>query len=138
MLVNPAGMVSYILPDILKKKVWSPLQIFSLNGFPTCIGVVNGTPNIQIRKPKENSTSFINGKGYHSLNVQACVDYNYCFFDIVIKWPGSVHDARLFENSGINTKLREGIIPLCKKTIVDGEQAVSICILGDPAYPLLI
>ena len=69
--------------------------------------------------------------------MQACVDYNYCFFDIVIKWPGSVHDARALGNSGINTKLREGIIPPCKKTIVDGEQAVPICILCDPAYPLL-
>ena len=42
-----------------------------------------------------------------------------------------------FGNLGMNTKLREGIIPPCKKTIVDSEQAVPICILGDPAYPLL-
>ena len=105
-------------------------------GFPQCRGTFDGT-HIPIRKPKENPTSFINRKGYYSLNVQAYVDYNYCFFDVVIKWPGSVHDARVFGNSGINTKLREGIIPPCKKTIVDGEQAVPICILGDPAYPLL-
>ena len=55
----------------------------------------------------------------------------------MIKWPGSVHDTRVLGNSGINTKLREKIIPPCKKTIVDGEQAVPVCILGDAAYPLL-
>ena len=43
----------------------------------------------------------------------------------------------MFGISGINAKLREGVIPPCKKTIVDGEQAVPICIPGDPAYPLL-
>ena len=111
-------------------------NFFVRYGFPQCTGAVDGT-HIPIRKPKENQTSFINRKGYHSLNVQACVDYKYCFFDVVIKWLGSVHDARVFGNSGINAKLRNGIISPCKKTIVDGEQAVPICILGDPAYPLL-
>ena len=103
----------------------SAANFFARYGFPQCIGAVDGT-HISIRKPKENPTSFINRKGYHSPNVQACVDYNYCCFDVVIKWPGSVHDARVFGNSGINTN-----------TIVDGEQAVPICILGDPTYLLL-
>ncbi|CAB3978951.1 Hypothetical predicted protein [Paramuricea clavata] len=100
------------------------------------VGAVDGT-HIPIRKPKEDPTSYVNRKGYHSINVQACVNYRYCFFDVVIKWPGSVHDARMFGNSAINTKLRDGVIPPCKKSIVDGEQDVPICILGDPAYPLL-
>ena len=56
---------------------------------------------------------------------------------MVIKWPGSVHDARVFGNSTINMKFRNGVISPCKKGIVEGEQEVPVCQLGDPVYPLL-
>ena len=97
---------------------------------------MDGT-HVPITKSKENATGFINRKGFLSLNIQACVDYKYMFFDTVIKWPGSVHDSRVFGNSSINQKLRDGVIPKCPKVVVDDEDPVPICILGDPAYPLL-
>ena len=57
--------------------------------------------------------------------------------DVVIKWPGSVHDARILCNSKLNEMLRNGFIPSLPKVIVPSTDPVPICVLGDPAYSLL-
>ena len=106
------------------------------HGFPQCIDAIDGT-HIEIAKPSKHYSDFINRKVYFSLNVQAVCDYKYCFQDIVVKWTGSVHDARIFLNFSIIGMPRNRIIPPCEKILVEGRDPAPVFLLGDPAYPPL-
>ena len=57
-------------------------------------------------------SDYINQKGKFTINCQAAGYYRYCFIEVVVKWPGSVHDARIFSNSSIKLLLQGEIIPL--------------------------
>ena len=67
--------------------------------------------------------------------MQALCDSKCVFMDVVVKWPGSVHDARMFANSKVNQCLKDGTIPQCRSRILDKD--VPVFIIGDPAYPLM-
>ena len=111
-------------------------NVLNAHGLSPCLCAIDGT-HIRIKQPRETYIDYINRKGFPSINVQALCDYQCCFLDVVLKWPVSVHDSRIFLQSTINNMLRTEVIPKCEKAIIDGEISVPICILGDSAYPLL-
>ena len=57
-------------------------------------------------------SDYINQKDKFTINCQAVAYYRYCFMEVVVKWPGSVHDAQIFSNSSIKLLLAGEIIPL--------------------------
>ena len=61
-------------------------------------------------------------KGFFSLNVQAVCGPDLQFFNIIHRWPGSVHHSRIFANSSLHAQLQA--------RDHDGN------LLGDSAYPL--
>ncbi|XP_052259893.1 putative nuclease HARBI1 isoform X2 [Dreissena polymorpha] len=82
-------------------------EFYSIAGFPNVLGFVDCT-HVKIRAPKRNEMDFVNRKGYHSVNIQMICDPQFLITDVVVKWPGSVHDSRIFRESSICAKFENG------------------------------
>ena len=57
--------------------------------------------------------------------------------DVECKWPGIVHDAKVFANSYICKRLRSSDLPTIFQTISNSEVKIPNYLIGDSAYPLL-
>ena len=92
-------------------------------GFPQVPGAIDGT-HIPIISLQENPSDYYNLKGFHSIIMQAVVDFRGLFLDTYIGWPGKVHDARVFSNSAMYCKRKEGtLLPPWKRRI----NGVEVC-----------
>ncbi|KAK5648415.1 hypothetical protein RI129_003307 [Pyrocoelia pectoralis] len=99
-------------------------QIHGPNSFPNVFGCVDGT-HIAIPGPHHDN-SYYNRKGYNSILLQGICNAKQEFINIYCGWPGSTHDARMWQNSQVYLKLNAGepLIP------------PNSYLLGDSAYPL--
>ncbi|XP_041645242.1 putative nuclease HARBI1 isoform X2 [Cheilinus undulatus] len=89
-------------------------------GFPDVIGCVDCT-HIPIIPPSKNEADYVNWKSIHSINVQIICDAAHVITNVEAKWPGSVHDSRIFHESALSSRLENGEF--------DG------LLLGDMGYP---
>lgn len=105
-------------------------------GIPQAIGCVDGT-HVAILQPSDNPHDYFCYKMKYSLNCQAICDEKGIFVDVEVRWPGSVHDARVYANCNINKKFVSKEIASVKQELVPGYAPVPPFLLGDPAYPLL-
>jgi len=100
-------------------------------GVPQCFGAIDGC-HIPISAPNLMHTDNYNRKGWYSMLIQGVLDANYCFLDVRVGWPGSVHDARVFVQSTLYDNIeRNHILP--KNTI---GVRIPLYLIGDSAYPL--
>ena len=102
---------------------------------PQCFSCIDGT-HIPRSSPSENSQDYFCYKQFHMLNVQAVCDVRGLFMDIKCRWPGSVHDSKVFPNSSISMKMRNGALPLTFQALVSGLEKMPNYLIGNPAYPL--
>ncbi|XP_041377361.1 putative nuclease HARBI1 [Gigantopelta aegis] len=86
-------------------------QFHNMAGFPGIIGCIDGTHiRVACAVKVHNAASYMNRKGYHSLNVQMVCDSSMKITNVVARWPGSSHDSRIFRSSTLRDHLEDGTI----------------------------
>jgi hypothetical protein len=81
---------------------------FQIAGFPRVVGAVDCT-HVSIQSPGGPTAElYRNRKGYFSINVQAICDSELKLLHIISRWPGSVHDSTIFNNSPLPVEFRMG------------------------------
>jgi hypothetical protein len=99
-----------------------------------CAGAIDGS-HIPVKPPALHHTDYYNRKGWYSVILQAVVDHNYMFTDVVVGWPGSVHDSRVLAHSQLYQKAsNKQILQSCSRTVMGRE--IMPFLIGDSAYPL--
>ncbi|XP_045497056.1 putative nuclease HARBI1 [Colias croceus] len=93
-------------------------------GLNNIIGAIDCT-HIKINRPRNvnHSEAYRNRKGIFSINTQVITGPNMEIFDIVVRWPGSSHDSRIFRNSRAFRQFSRG--------------EINGIIVGDSGYPSL-
>uniref|UniRef100_A0A8C4SZ38 Putative nuclease HARBI1 n=1 Tax=Erpetoichthys calabaricus TaxID=27687 RepID=A0A8C4SZ38_ERPCA len=97
-------------------------SFFLLGNMPNTIGVIVCT-HVHIQAPHEREWQYVNRKWRHSINVQLVANTDLIITNCVVKWPGSVHNARILRESALYRKLQSN--------------RPNGIILGASAYPLL-
>lgn len=72
------------------------VDFYNIARFPKVIGALDCT-HVKIISPGgDYAETFRNRKSWKSINVQAICNANLVITDLVARWPGSVHDERIF------------------------------------------
>ena len=104
-LIERMGAKIIKFPETVNEFKEAAVRFESKFGIPQVIGWVDGT-HIPTKKPLENSHDFFCYKMKYSFNCKAICDEKGLFIDIDLRWPGSVHDARVYANCLINKKFK--------------------------------
>jgi hypothetical protein len=112
-----------------------------LQGLPNCCGAIDTTHILMCSSAQPNSNVWLDGENRNSMVLQAIVDPDMRFRDIVSGWPGSLDDSCILRTSGFYKVCEKGTRLEGQMELPgDGEGAGSVVreyIIGDTSYPLL-
>lgn len=79
-------------------------DFYKIANFPGVIEAIDCTHIKILVRSMKNRERFRNRKLFMSINVQVICDANLFIANLFARWPGSVHDSRIFNNSEIRAK----------------------------------
>ncbi|XP_030253210.1 putative nuclease HARBI1 [Sparus aurata] len=85
---------------------------YKISGFPRIIGAMDCTHVPIIGPLGEHEADYVNRKSIHSISVQMTCDqvtHQSIVTSVVARWPGSVHDSRIFRESALGHQLQQGL-----------------------------
>ncbi|KAM1167539.1 hypothetical protein ACFX19_030085 [Malus domestica] len=109
-----------------------------IRGFPNCCGVVD-TTHIMMCLPASDPTSnaWLDQEKNHSMVLQAIVDPDMRFRDIVTGWPGKMKDWSVFQSSNFYQLCERGERLNGKRLELSTGLDIREYIIGDLGFPLL-
>ena len=81
-------------------------KFFNQHHIPDIVRLIDST-HIQIIAPHANEEVYVNRLNYHSINTKIIVDFDCRITNVVAKWPGSVHDSTIVNNSLVKSYFEE-------------------------------
>ncbi|KAL3653134.1 hypothetical protein CASFOL_002815 [Castilleja foliolosa] len=98
-----------------------------IRGLPDCCGAIDTTHiTMMLTSSDPEADTWLDRKGNHSMVLQAVVDPDLRFLDIVAGWPGKMTDAAILQSSSLFKLCQEG------ERLTKPEY-----LIGDSGFPLL-
>ncbi|KAG0450276.1 hypothetical protein HPP92_026994 [Vanilla planifolia] len=109
-----------------------------VRGLPNCCGAID-TTHIMMCLPSADASNkvWLDPEKNHSMVVQAIVDAEMRFMDIVTGWPGSMAESVVLRNSGFFKLCEKGMRLNGKKMELGEGLELAEYIIGDSSFPLL-
>lgn len=109
-----------------------------VQGLPNCCGVIDTTHIMMCLSTSDPSSNvWLDHEKNHSMILQAIVDPDMRFRDIVTGWPGKMQDWSIFQSSNFNKLCDKGDRLNEKNELLSEGSEIREYIIGDSGYPLL-
>ncbi|KAJ2941455.1 hypothetical protein O0L34_g3673 [Tuta absoluta] len=124
---NPAVFHKWVkYPSTFQEMNNNPRTFYHFYGLPGCVGCIDCT-HVAIHPPPVESydeKSYVNRKGYHSINTQLICDADLRILNVNALYPGSSHDSFICNLSSV--------LPLMQNINLRGKYYL----IGDSGYAL--